>query len=318
MREALHEADGVGDEHRLAAGEPQPPGRGIEGGEEAVLDEHVGVGDPVQQRRLAGVGVPDERDGRDRAATATLALRGAVLGQAVEIALEPRDAREDPPAVDLELGLAGTAGTDESAACAATCTLLAELLALPAQAGESVAQLRELDLHHAFLAACVLGEDVEDQRDAIDDVDLEQALEVALLRGRELVVEDDEVDVERVGELLQLLGLAGTDVGRGVGRVAPLQHELDGLGARGVGEARELLERRLGGFDVARADARAHEQRALAQDAEIDLGRGEPPAAHARSPVRARRRRRTRARPARRGGWCRPARRRGRRRARAR
>ena len=157
---------------------------------------------------------------------------------------------QDAPAIDLELGLTRAAGAPIAGA------LLAELVAPPAQARQAVAQLRELDLHHAFLAARVLGEDVEDQRDAVDDVDLEQLLEVALLRGRELVVEDHEVDVERVGELLQLLGLARTDVGRGVGRVAPLQHELDRLGAGGVGEARQLLERRFGGFDVARADAR--------------------------------------------------------------
>ena len=62
--------------------------------------------------------------------------------------------------------------------------------------------------------------------------------------------------------------------------VAPLQHELDRLGTRGVGEERELLERRLGGLDVARADAGADEQRALPDDAEVDLGRGEAPAGH--------------------------------------
>ena len=88
----------------------------------------------------------------------------------------------------------------------------------------------------------VLGEDVEDQRDAVDDVAREQLLEVALLRGRELVVEHHEVDVERLRELAQLLRLAGTDVGGGVGSIAPLEHELDRLGAGGVDEERELVE----------------------------------------------------------------------------
>ena len=39
VREALHEPDGVGDEHGLAAGEAQPAGGGVERGEEAVLDQ---------------------------------------------------------------------------------------------------------------------------------------------------------------------------------------------------------------------------------------------------------------------------------------
>ena len=103
----------------------------------------------------------------------------------------------------------------------------------------------------------------------------EELLEVALLRGRELVVEHDDVDVERVGELAQLLRLARSDVGRGVGSVAALQLRVDRIGARGVGEQRELVERRLRSLGVARADTRAHEQRALPDDREVDLGRGE-------------------------------------------
>ena len=80
------------------------------------------------------------------------------------------------------------------------------------------------------------------ERDAIDDVDREQLLEVALLRGRELVVEDDDVDVERLRDRLELLGLALADVGRGVGGAPALQLGVDRLGAGGVGEQRELLE----------------------------------------------------------------------------
>ena len=116
VRQALHEPDGVGDEHDLAAGQPQPAGGGVERGEQAVLDEHVGVGEAVEQRRLPRVRVADERDGGQRAAAAGLALRVAVLGQAVEVALELATRVQDAPAVDLELRLTGTAGADQSAA----------------------------------------------------------------------------------------------------------------------------------------------------------------------------------------------------------
>ena len=43
VRQAAHEADGVGEQHGLAAGEAQPAGRGVERGEQPVLDEHVGA-----------------------------------------------------------------------------------------------------------------------------------------------------------------------------------------------------------------------------------------------------------------------------------
>ncbi len=167
-----------------------PPGsrsrrvRRVERGEQLVLDEHAGVGEPVEQRRLPRVRVADERDGRERAPAAapcvgsrgcgrdctrsrsSFVIRRRIRRRSTSSCVSPGPRVPMPPP------------------CWLSCVPAA------AQARQPVAELRELDLHHALLARRVLGEDVEDQRDAIDDVDLEQLLEVALLRGRELVVED--------------------------------------------------------------------------------------------------------------------------------
>jgi len=59
--------------------------------------------------------------------------------------------------------------------------------------------LGELDLQHALLRRGVLRKDVEDHRRPVDDVDLEHLLQVALLGRRQLVVEDDEVEIEGGG-----------------------------------------------------------------------------------------------------------------------
>ena len=40
---SAHEPDGVGEQHDLTAWKPEPAGGGIEGGEEAVLHEDVGI-----------------------------------------------------------------------------------------------------------------------------------------------------------------------------------------------------------------------------------------------------------------------------------
>src|SRR4029079_5646371 len=132
-------------------------------------------------RGLAGIRVAHQRNRGEVAPATRLALRGACRTQITEITLQPLDALQQAPAVDFELGLTGTAGSD-------TTTLLAQLVAATAQAREPVAQLRQLDLHGAVLAGCVLSKDVEDQRDPIDHVDREELFEVALLRRRELVV----------------------------------------------------------------------------------------------------------------------------------
>ena len=43
------EADRVGHEHGLAAGQVEPAGGGVERGEEAVLHQHAGVGEAVEE-----------------------------------------------------------------------------------------------------------------------------------------------------------------------------------------------------------------------------------------------------------------------------
>ena len=240
------EADRVGEQHRLAAGQVEAAGGGVEGGEEAVLDEHAGVGEPVEQRRLAGVRVADDGDPLGAGPVLGLALGGAVLGDLAQLGLELVDAPLDAPAVDLELGLARAAGADPGAARGHAAALLGQGRAPPAEAGQPVAQQGQLDLGLALLAVGVLGEDVEDHRGAVDRGATEELLEVALLGRGELVVEHDGVAVGLERDLAQLLGLALADVGGRVGRGAALHEARDLVGAGGVDELRELVEAGLG------------------------------------------------------------------------
>ncbi len=184
-----HEAHGVGQQHGLAARELQAPHPGIEGGEQAVLDEHPGAGEPVQQRRLAGVGVAHQRHGAVAGPGPGLALRAPGGPQLAQLGLELRHAPDQAPAVDLELGLARAPGADAPG-------LLGQGQAPAPQAGQAVAELGQLDLGLALLGRGVLGEDVEDHRRAVDGGAAEQLLQVAALGRRELVVEHDGVGVD--------------------------------------------------------------------------------------------------------------------------
>ena len=62
----------------LAAGQLEAAGRGIQGGEQAVLDQDPGIGEVVEQGRLAGVRVADDRH---------LGDAGAVLGLVLGVPL---------------------------------------------------------------------------------------------------------------------------------------------------------------------------------------------------------------------------------------
>ena len=161
-RQLAHEPDGVGEQHPLAAGEVEAAGGGVDGGEQAVLHQHAGVGEPVEQGRLAGVGVADDGHRLQPGAVAGLALGAPVLGEHLEVGLELADPPQQAPAVDLELGLAAA----EPGADAAR--LLAEALALPPQPGQPVAEHGQLHLRLSLLAVGVLAEDVEDDGGAVD------------------------------------------------------------------------------------------------------------------------------------------------------
>ena len=64
VRQVAHEADGVGERVLAAAGRPRPADGRVERGEQRVLDEDAGVGDAVEQARLAGVRVAGDGHGR--------------------------------------------------------------------------------------------------------------------------------------------------------------------------------------------------------------------------------------------------------------
>ena len=96
------------------------------------------------------------------------------------------NAAVDFAAIGFQLGFAGTAGADAAAE-------LRHLHAASRQSRQQVLQLRQFHLELAFTGARVAGKDVEDELGAIDDAQVELALQVALLRWRQLVIEDDEV-----------------------------------------------------------------------------------------------------------------------------
>ena len=83
----------------------------------------------------------------------------------------------------------------------------------------------------------VLGEDVEDQAAAVEDLDPEQALERLLLVGRQLVVGDEQREAGLRLGVEQLLRLALAEVPVGVDVAAVLPLGADHLGAGRVGQA---------------------------------------------------------------------------------
>ena len=131
-----------------------------------------------------------------------------------------------------------------------------------AHAREVVLELRELDLELALGGVRVRGEDVEDDRGAVDHRHAERLLEVALLARRELVVAGDQVGVGPRELGLQLLELAGSQVRVGMRVLAALDELAD---AGDAGGSQQLPE--LGQLVLVAVRERRDQERALARAA---------------------------------------------------
>ena len=135
----------------------------------------------------------------------------------LEVALNLVDPLAHLAAIHLELALA-------LAAAHANAALLPRQVRPEArQPRQQVVQLRQLHLELAFTRAGALGEDVENQRCAVENLALENLLEVAALRRGEFLVEHYRVHPFLRTLIGELSSLAGADERRGVHPVEPLR-----------------------------------------------------------------------------------------------
>lgn len=139
-------------------------------------------------------------------------------------------------AVGFQLGFARAAQADRTAA------LTLQVGPAAHQPGGHVPQLRQLDLQLAFMAARTLREDVQDQPGAVDHAPLQVALQIALLTGRQGVVDQHQIRAGGFGSRLDLFQLAAADQGRRARFVDARGERGRDRGARRLCKVGELLQ----------------------------------------------------------------------------
>jgi hypothetical protein len=98
----------------------------------------------------------------------------------------------------------------------------------------------------------VAGEDVEDQLRAVKDAAGQSGLKVAELRGREVVVKEDQVGLVGCGYGCNLFNLAGADERGGIGLGTALEELGDDM-ASGAGDQFAKLGERFASIEIAAA-----------------------------------------------------------------
>src|SRR5579884_2195854 len=89
----------------------------------------------------------------------------------------------------LQLGFTGSPGID-------TGSEARELNTASRESRQTIAILSQLDLQSALTGPGMLGKDVENDGRSVQHLNVQRALEVTLLRGRQLVVGNDCVEVQ--------------------------------------------------------------------------------------------------------------------------
>ena len=110
--------------------------------------------------------------------------------------------------------------------------------AAPCQPRKHVFELRQFHLQLAFAASCVFCKNIQNQLGAINDTALGKFLDIALLNGREIRVENYQRSFFEAGFRADLLQLALSNKGGGIGRRPQLKYSSSNFRA---GAAREFL-----------------------------------------------------------------------------
>ena len=216
------------------------PGGGVQGVKQPVIGGNSRAGQMVQQGGFACVGIAHDGHHRDGVLHPPLPLDGPHLTHLLQLLLQTVDALADVAAVALQFGFAGAAGTDAAA-------LPGKADAHAGKPGQKILILGQFDLQPALPGLCPLGEDVEDQRAAVEYRHAQNILQGPDLACGELVVKNGHGGCRGLDQQPHLLGLALADEGVGVGSVAVLQDFRSAEAACRLQQRLQLLQRLLGG-----------------------------------------------------------------------
>ena len=103
-------------------------------------------------------------------------------------------------------------------------------------------ELRQFDLQLAFSRASALRKDIENERRPVQDLAVEDAFQVAALRGRKFIVENNSIDVGFPANLGKLIGLAFAYEGSGAGSCQLLKPFADDSSSGGSGQFGKFLQ----------------------------------------------------------------------------
>ena len=204
--------DGIGQDHARAVRQRDRAQGRIERCEQHVGGENSCIRQPVEQRRLAGIGVADQRNNRIRHPLSALPMQMTCALDAFEFQLDTCDAFADQAAVGFDLRLARPAEKAETAA------LTLKVGPRPHQPAALVREMRQFDLKRAFTRTGAAPENLKNETGTVENFRVPRLLEIALLDRRQRAVHHHEIGMSGFDQAGDLVDFAFTDIGCGTDR----------------------------------------------------------------------------------------------------
>ena len=180
-----------------------------------------------------------------------------------EFALAAVDAHVGEPAVHFDLLLTHAAGRAAARSAAGAAAFTVKVAPHPGEPGQGVLHAGEFDLQAGLLGVGALGENIENDLLAVDHAEVGEFFPLALLGGREAVVDDDHIALMGAGEFGDFRGFAGAAEEFLMHFTAAGEHGFDHLDAEGFDQFGEFFEQGFRLVGIARVEIKAHQQGAL-------------------------------------------------------
>ncbi len=165
------------------------------------------------------------------------------LADLPQLCLQAGDAAANQAAVRFQLGLAGAAGADAA-------FLPLQVGPHARQPGQQILILGQLHLEASLPGLGPLSKDIQNQRAAVYDLYAGHLLQSPILRGGQVVVQDDHVGLGGCQQLLDLLDLTLPQEAVGIRGGTALQDLGRALAAGGLQEGLQLVQGSFGGVFV--------------------------------------------------------------------
>ena len=232
MGKAADETDGVGQYQALTTIQVQAPQGRIQRREQAIRGADARTGQSIEERGLTRVRIANQGNHGYPGAAPGSPAEFPARAHSTEAALDDANALGHQAPVGLQLLFTGPAQADAA-------LLAFQVGPAPYQSRRQVLELRKLHLQLALEGAGTLGEDVQNERDAVQHPATETGFQVAFLSRRQRMIEDHDLGVLGCYLLAQFLELATPDEMR---RLRGPLATRDGSHRPGAGGHREIGE----------------------------------------------------------------------------